>query len=166
VTENVQYQADRSRWKRGPWDREPEDRVDFVHAGFACFIKRGPMGAWCGYVGVPATHPAYGLHYEAVDVEVHGGLTYANKCVGAICHVPQPGMPDDVWWLGFDLNHFLDVAPGDPYRHEPSAAFPDLLARDGYLPGECYKPRGYAEAETRSLAEQLMEWTVKEEAQP
>ena len=25
--------VDRSGWGRGPWDNEPEDRIDFEHAG-------------------------------------------------------------------------------------------------------------------------------------
>lgn len=140
--EETTFVADRSSWSEGPWDAEPEDRVDFLHAGFSCFIKRGPMGAWCGYVGVPATHPAYGQYYDEVKVEVHGGLTYADQCRGSICHVPQEGMPEDVWWLGFDTAHAGDLVPGYP-RDWPSDA------------SDTYKSRAYAEAETRRLAEQL-----------
>jgi hypothetical protein len=51
--------------------------------------------------------------YHDVDVQVHGGLTYSDSCnLGAeICHVPAPGQPDDVWWLGWDCGHFMDVSP-------------------------------------------------------
>ena len=38
---------DKTRWADGPWMNEP-DRVDFVHAGFACFALRNYMGVWCG----------------------------------------------------------------------------------------------------------------------
>jgi hypothetical protein len=31
---------------------------------------RGPSGSWCGYVGVPPGHPAHGLHYDGIPVEV------------------------------------------------------------------------------------------------
>jgi hypothetical protein len=104
---------DKSAWGDGPWQDEP-DRVDFVHAGFACFANRrgDGLGFFCGYVGVPREHPAYGKNYNDVDVEVHGGLTYANPCDGEICHVPESGMPDDVWWLGFDCGHAGDLGPG------------------------------------------------------
>src|SRR6476646_948456 len=103
---------DKSTWGDGPWQSEP-DRVEFVHAGFACLLLRNPrIGQLCGYVGVPREHPAYGRDYNGVDVEVHGGLTYANKCQGYVCHVPADGMPEDVWWLGFDAGHAWDLTPG------------------------------------------------------
>ena len=110
--EVVALKYDKTRWPRGEWDNEP-DRVDFLHAGFSCFILRNMLGAWCGYVGVPSTHPAYRQDYNDVDVDVHGGLTYADVCGDHICHIPEPGMPDDVWWLGFDTNHYCDYAPGN-----------------------------------------------------
>ena len=141
--ENTNYKADRSTWGRGPWDQEPEDRIDFVHAGFAAFIKRGPMGVWCGYVGVPNTHPLYGKSYGDADdagIEVHGGLTYANKCAGEICHVPEPGMPDDVWWFGFDCGHWNDIVPSMARYHEETGI---------------YRDKTYAIEQARLLAAQL-----------
>jgi len=131
---------DRKNWRRGEWDNEP-DRVDFIHAGFSCFIQRGPVGSWCGYVGVPSNHPSYEKHYNDVNVDVHGGLTYANKCNGHICHVPESGMPDDVWWLGFDMAHHMDYSPG--------MAQYDIGNRG------MYRNMAYATHETKQLAEQL-----------
>jgi hypothetical protein len=130
---------DKSKWGKGPWNKEP-DRVDFIHAGFSCFILRNTSGNWCGYVGVPSTHPAYEKDYDNVNVSVHGGLTYANKCNGHICHVPEPGMPDDVWWLGFDTAHYDDLSPSIPHLK-------------GY--GATYKDVNYTRKETEQLAEQL-----------
>lgn len=151
---------DRAGWGAGPWDSEP-DRVDFEHAGFACLLHRGPMGQWCGYVGVPATHPAYAKPYSDVDVDVHGGLTYANRCQGAICHVPKPGMSDDVWWLGFDCAHAGDFTPHTnkyhgaypwplkPYDHAEAMAAVDRWEVEKYRTVE------YVRTETERLAEQL-----------
>lgn len=136
---------DKSKWPRGEWNNEP-DRVDFIHAGFSCFILRNTHGAWCGYVGVPNTHPAYGKDYNDVDVDVHGGLTYADVCGDHICHVPEPGMPDDVWWLGFDTNHYSDYAPGN------------FVYSIGTRPANemsHYKNVGYVTNEVKRLAEQL-----------
>lgn len=40
----------------GPWTAEP-DREEWRHSsGLACLARRGPMGAWCGYVAVPPGH--------------------------------------------------------------------------------------------------------------
>lgn len=112
MKENTDVKIDRAGWPKGEWDSEP-DRVDFIHAGFSCLLHRNTLGNWCGYVGVPETHPDFGKSYDDVeDVSVHGGLTYADLCREGICHVPQPGMPEKVWWLGFDAAHFNDLVPG------------------------------------------------------
>lgn len=138
--------VDKSSWGLGPWQDEP-DRVDFIHSGFACFAKRGPLGQWCGYVGVPRESPLYGKPYHDVNFDVHGGLTYADKCDGEICHAPEPGMPDDVWWLGFDCAHSGDLVPGmEAFRRKASFPSPDW---------ETYKDLAYVSSQIRSLAEQL-----------
>ncbi len=79
---------DHAEWGDGPWNGEP-DRIDFKAAGLDCFIHRGPMGSWCGYVGVGRKNPAFGHDYDDVNVSVHGGLTFAHKCQpsGHLCHI-------------------------------------------------------------------------------
>lgn len=149
--------VDRSGWPSGPWDDE-DDRYEWRHAGCPCLIVRGPRGALCGYVGVSEGHPAYrssySAHYNddgerhetplsAADLRVHGGLTYANACAGRICHVPEPGEPDDVWWIGFDCAHSWDLVPG---------ADPCLRSLDAI-----YRDAEYVRRETNCLAEQLAE---------
>src|SRR5262249_33432277 len=63
--------VDRTGWPAGPWDTEP-DREDFEHVGLACLALRHPeYGNWCGYVGVSATHPLYGV-----------GMTDATPALG------------------------------------------------------------------------------------
>ena len=112
--------TDKSDWGPGPWQSEP-DRVEFSHAGFPCLIVRHrTSGHLCGYVAVPPGHIWHGFDFSSfADVarptpepECHGGVTYASTCAGVICHVPAPGEPEDVWWLGFDANHSGDIAPG------------------------------------------------------
>jgi hypothetical protein len=129
---------DKSKWTHGEWDNEP-DRKDFIHTGYSCFILRNGSGNWCGYVGIPSTHPSFGKDYDDVPVNVHGGLTYANKCGPPICHIPEPGMPDDVWWLGFDTAHSGDASP---------------LTLLNFKHG-VYRNMEYTINETKQLAEQL-----------
>ena len=74
-------------------------------------------------------------------ISVHGGLTYADKCSGSICHDPDDGEPDDVWWFGFDCAHSGDVCPWMD-RHYQSEH-------------EKYKDVRYVESEVASLAKQL-----------
>jgi hypothetical protein len=96
----------------GPWQKEPS-RVEWKHAGLPCIAHRGGGGAWCGYVAVPPGHKYHGKDCGEIDdaIDVHGGLTFAAKCHGHICHVPEPGEPDDVWWFGFDCAHAYDMRP-------------------------------------------------------
>lgn len=111
MSENINHTVDKSGWPDGPWMTEP-DRVQWQHAGYACLIMRGPVGALCGYVGIPEDHPCFGKHYDSCEVEgAHCGLTYSDACSGSICHIPEPGMPDKVWWLGFDCAHYGDICP-------------------------------------------------------
>jgi hypothetical protein len=136
------HAVDRSGWPAGPWDDEP-DRVAFEHAGLPCLLNRGGGGAWCGYAAVPPGHPLHGQnHWEEIDVDVHGGVTYTDACQGSICHVPKPGEPDDVWWIGFDCAHLYDLTPGS-------------LRFDRALPDEVYRDVAYVRRETEHLAEQL-----------
>lgn len=151
----------------GPWWDEP-DKVQWVDPAtdLDCLAVRNPFGASCGYVGLPPGHPWHGKGYgEHLDpdctdeccwthtpealVDVHGGLTFADSCDEdaaeghGICHVPFPGRPTDVWWLGFDCAHAGDYSPG--------------LVTDGFggFPGDVYRDLGYVRAEVASLAAQL-----------
>ena len=141
---------DRSDWPPGDWDNEP-DRVDFTHAGFACLLHRGPLGAWCGYVGVPKDHPYFGKEYDHVAVEVHGGLTFASECHGHVCHIAD----EEVWWFGFDCSHAGDLVPGlQRFHNLTRAKFPLPENFESFL-HESYKDLNYVKKETISLAQQL-----------
>jgi hypothetical protein len=170
VTERTYAHVDKSTWGDGPWQDEPE-KIQWIDEStdLDCLIVRNPGGALCGYVGVPPEHPAHGRDYDnvkwakptdpddewSVYPDVHGGLTYADACqehgdeAKGICHVPLPGRPADVWWLGFDCAHSGDLCP----RHEASDR------ESGYPPirfgGESYKTVDYVRAECRKFAQQL-----------
>jgi len=111
--DQLYHKYDKSKWTKGPWDNEP-DRLDFIHAGFSCFILRNNHGNWCGYVGVPEDHPDFGK--QDTDYNVHGGITYRDLCSPPICHIPENGMPEKVWWIGFDTAHGGDKSPGRDWR--------------------------------------------------
>lgn len=152
-------------WPEGPWMNEP-DRVLWTDpdTGLDCMVRRHDRsGHLCGYVAVPAGHPAHGQSYYHWDddeeytpvqraingINVHGGLTYAEPCDGdqeaGICHIPRPGESDDAWWFGFDCAHHMDQSPGNTsYAH--------LIHR---YPGEVYRTVEYVRGECTSLARQL-----------
>lgn len=72
---------DKSAWGAGPWQDEP-DKAQWVDeaTGLDCLIVRNYGGALCGYVGLPESHPLHGADYEKPNVDVHGGLTFADGC--------------------------------------------------------------------------------------
>ena len=119
----IEYRTiDKSGWGSGPWQTECDKRQWMDEAtGLPCLIVRNEvLGFLCGYVGVARGHPLFEASYDddgARDLEVHGGLTFADKCQPAraedhgICHAVEPGEDDDVWWLGFDSGHALDLVP-------------------------------------------------------
>lgn len=156
--ETKEYTAvDKSTWADGPWQHEVDKKQWMDEAtGYPCLIVRGHSGALCGYVGVPEGHQDYEKKYDDVPAEVHGGLTFASHCQDgpedhSICHIPAPGEPDNVWWLGFDCAHLGDISPAFD-RMRRNIGLPDHgpLSYD-----ETYKDMDYVEAEVRSLAQQL-----------
>ena len=151
--QTIEYRfKDKAEWPRGSWDDEP-DKVQFEDpdTGLPCLIVRGRSGSLCGYVGVDQDHPNYKKDYFDDDfrgVDVHGGLTFAAHCAEGedphtICHIPGPGDPDNVWWLGFDTAHSGDLSP----------AFSEM----GEFAGDTYKNLRYVKSEVADMAKQLAE---------
>jgi hypothetical protein len=147
-------------WGPGPWQDEP-DHFKWVDetTGLACMINRGPMGHLCGYVGVPPSHPLFGkscnapddvwelterqkfwkIHvngikeYLLADIEVHGGLTFADAW----------SEDDPNFYFGFDCAHAYDLSP----------KIKDLTAKKSFQ--EVYRDWAYVKTEVESLAKQL-----------
>lgn len=136
----------------GPWDNEP-DRIAWVDPDtrYPCLMRRNEFGSWCGYVAIPPDHTAHGWDYgELEEIEVHGGLTYSQGCLGTpgegVCHVPAEGDKDDVWWLGFDCGHAWD----DNWM---MAAILTGVPMGGWT--MTYRDVGYVRQECSRLAQQL-----------
>ena len=114
------------------WELEgaaPRRWVDEATA-LRCEMRRGPMGAWNGYVEVPHGHPWHELRSSVVagSVDVHGGVTYSER------------RDDGVWWMGFDCCHAGDIAPG-------IAAV--------VFEGDVYRDEAFVRGECRRLAAQI-----------
>jgi len=150
---------DKSNWVPGEWQNEP-DKIQWQDeaTGLPCLLVRNAhFGNLCGYVGVPKTHPMYG-ETDHDDLSVHGGITFSSTCdkgaldeAHGICHLPDPGEPDDVWWLGFDCAHAGDVtAISEIYMEKELRSMSDSLRGYG-----TYRNVEYVKAECARLAQQL-----------
>lgn len=142
------YRTEKSEWESGPWQNEP-DKIQWEDEAtrLPCLIVRGPSGALCGYVGVTEGHPFFGKNYNDVEIEVHGGLTFSDYCrpsekEGGICHIPDQGEPDRVYWFGFDCAHLYDKMPA--YSKHGS-----------FSSGDTYRDIDYVKHECAGLAKQL-----------
>ncbi len=122
------------------------DRPDCVlgkgeHLGHEWMVVHNGMGYRCGYVKVEPGHPWHGKDYNSLDdVEVHGGLTFADA--DKPC---DKGGPDNGWWLGFDCCHYLDM---------PDTALPSEHGMMRFQSEGVVRSQEYVEAECRSLCEQ------------
>jgi hypothetical protein len=148
-------------WGDGPWQKEP-DKIQWIDdaTDLDCLMVRGPGGHWCGYVGVPPEHPWHGVEYSASVpsikcdhdwhgdggcspesvIDVHGGLTFSRGCPEqhsefGICHVPQDGRPDNVWWFGFDCAHCDDASPS--YRRKYNWGNDGIYRTVSYVQDQC-----------------------------
>jgi hypothetical protein len=147
-------QQDRSSWPAGPWDNEPEDKIQWLdeETKLPCLVVRGLKGAWCGYVGVTAEHPDFGKNLNDVDVDVHGGLAFASFCQPgpdgkAICHIVEN--EEKIYWFGFDCCHYMDDCH---YIDEVPGLRRYFGANVTY---KTYKPLAYVKQEVTKLARQL-----------
>jgi hypothetical protein len=171
---------DKHNWGDGPWKFEP-DKVSWTDplTDLPCLIVRGPLGALCGYVGVEPGHPLHGVHdnesakifdcdgdcgedgHDACTVDgnltAHGGVNFSSGCAhgdeaSSICHIPEPGRSDDVWWFGLDCAHSGDVTP-------KVNALLKSLSVDFLRPtprrGEIYRDLAYVKDQVEELALQL-----------
>lgn len=87
----------RSEWPEGPWTTEPDflEWRSSLAPHYPLMLIRGPLGAWCGYVGVPPHHPSHGR--EGIR-----GFNWFGPSRGL--RVPT-SEPPHFWWLGFDCAH-------------------------------------------------------------
>lgn len=145
-----------------PWDDEP-DKAQWVDekTDLDCLIVRNHGGALCGYVGLPPGHPSHGVPYQKLEdtIDVHGGLTFSGSCQEnapeghGICHIPEPGRPDDVWWLGFDTAHAFDLRPQELHM---AATITNWPTKPPMLEAEeTYRTFEYVKSECENLARQL-----------
>jgi len=130
------------------WETEP-DYMDGKFFGLPVFIRRHEdFKTLNGYVGVPDGNKYYEKDYDDlgdVDVEVHGGLTFAGGGTHKIFGY--------YWWFGFDCAHAFDYSPGRTQMME-QAGMPTITLRSLHA-NEVYRNMPYVQEQCIQLAYQL-----------
>lgn len=166
---------DRAMWAAGPWDREPEDRIQWGDkaTGLPCLMIRAPTGAWNGYVGIGPEHPGYGLEIDGLPA--HRGIVYHSFTNDVHYIEPEPwgDLPIDenhpetlidiirlrpmLWFFGFDAAHGRDIVPGldAMMARHASQAFINDQALSAYDRGSAYRDTAYIKKCCADLAAAL-----------
>ena len=161
-----------------PWEAEP-DEMDFEAHDLLCALRRGPTGAWCGYVGIGEGHPLHGKDYST---RIHAPKHLLERpvdndrisVISMFC-AQASELEDGIVSLDlcFDVHGGLTWA--NPYAGGPAHKDKNLWwfgfdcghAGDlcpKYEAGQfghehyAYRDIAYAENDCRDLARQLAEW--------
>jgi len=163
--QTLEYKTiDKTTWGPGPWQDEP-DKVQWQDAatGLPCLIVRNMYsGNLCGYVGLAPGHPLYLCSHHDCNPQTHYGLSFSGGCSHgpeeqSICHKPDVGEPDNVWWLGFDCGHApSDAQPGLVAHYKSTGTAPDMVA---FFSRGQYRDLAYVKNEVTKLAQQLVVMT-------
>ena len=156
----------REWWGEGEWVNEI-DYMSFCHEGIHCEIKRIMAfeqsghafgGHWCGYCMIPKDHPDYDSKEDDFDLDyqVHGGIT-------------SNGHRADEHWIGFDCAHSGDLMPSlvsfkkkypSPFDIDKKFQIPEKFKEHSIF-NPTYKNLSFVLEETKSLAEQIKEKSIK-----
>lgn len=113
-----------------------------TEAGLRAKVVIQPMGFRCGYVGVNA-ETFKGVHYDELDIEVHGGLTYARTEM------------DGLRWYGFDCGHLGDRADIELMDEKHRESSDSKFWLEAYDSTDTIKSLDFCVSECENLATQL-----------
>lgn len=113
------YKMPNKHLPKGIWQQEP-DKVVWIDevTKLDCMLLRNDLGSWCGYVGVPESHPYFGLSCSRVEFAFEREINFSDSCqAGAsedekfVCHCRAHGH-GETWWFGFHCADSHDYNPG------------------------------------------------------
>lgn len=131
------------------WENEPY-LVEFVYIGYNCLIWRNPaLKFLCGYVGLPEGNKYYGVHYDEIDLNVHGGFTFAGSFSGERKSKCEDNN-NNLWWIGFDCGHYGDYIPS----MEEMFNYIDFDI-EGAIEEDIYRNIDYVKSQIYGIVEQI-----------
>lgn len=132
----------------GEWLDE-EDYLEFIYNGITCRVIRGFFhGGLCGYCIVPQGHKYFGVGYNDIPYDVHGGLTYSEF----------DDEEQKIYVIGFDCAHSMDISPAlevlNEKRRQISNLFPERFHKNTIF-SPTYKNMEFVKNEVQALADQI-----------
>jgi len=104
----------------GEWDSDirkyPEFEYNFIEgeSGYTITIKRMKSSwTYCGYVQLPKDHPDFNKNTEDLELNIHGGITYASDGL-----------------FGFDCHHLNDLSPVDCVMMTDVQTLNNIISRE------------------------------------
>ena len=146
IDSNVKLQS----FGYGEWVEEA-DEATFNYKEIDCRIHRNDFGSLCGYCKIPENHSWFEKSYDDIDVDIHGGLTFAQK-------------EEDGYWIGFDCSHYGDISPvSERIRIKGNDLFPipehlkHQTKKLKKLMYPTYKNMAFCIEECKKMADQILE---------
>jgi hypothetical protein len=104
-----------------------------------CSIHRNGVKTLCGYITLTKDSSLYGVGYDNLNIQVHGGLTY-------------DGYDEyENWVIGFDFAHYKDLTPyfllNGEYDFEQRGIYRDME----YVKSECESMAEQASVFSKSI---------------
>ena len=125
---------------------------DFMMGDYRCVILGLSIGHRCGYVGLPKEHKYNDKDYDEIDVNVHGGLTFAGKG-------RKYPVDDDRYYIGFDCAYYNDKKDLKLMKELCDEKTYNILAdiEDRFDTGGIVRTTEYVEEQLKELVNQLSE---------
>jgi hypothetical protein len=105
------------------------------HCGLPYIIMNNGLQFRCGYVRLQLDHPWVAQEVGEIEVDVHGGLTWAER-------------DEDGYWIGFDCAHAGDAPDRSLLKRGSDYAWPSFTGLG------TVKNQEYVKAELEKLCEQ------------
>ena len=113
----------------------------FEYKGYKCLIRRTSHGGNLnGYVGLPKGHRFYEKHYDDLNIDCHGGLTWGDF---------WKDQNDDLWYIGFDTAHSGDYLPFEQMFNRHRVGWSWLGEN------ETYRDINYVRQECKNIVDQI-----------
>jgi len=123
-----------------------EETGTYKNYNYKCILM--PMGHRCGYVEIPKGHELHGKHYDDINIDCHGGLTFSDFL-------------EDAYLIGFDCAHCddesdIDAAYAKGLIDSHTYEFNKKLQSEFFMEGTTIKTQDFVVKECKHIIDQIV----------